>query len=642
MKRLSLAFLVLVSSLGGAQSLPLLTRTTSTTGLNDSALTLISDSAQRTRAATVLQYRKALSVHAFDSLLTTKLNLTGGTVTGAPTWSSLQTFAAGQRVDSATGAARSQILTTARTINGTSFDGSGNITVTAAAGTLTGATLAAGVTSSSLTSFGANARTDSSTGAARASALVGSPAITVSSCTGCGGTPQDSIRLKNGAAATPSLMFANSLTSGLYRFGADSIGFANAGVGSWMVSGGATAKLTGGAGNGTVLCGTGNSRTCTFQSTTSAGTAKNTLVLGADTSVTALGQLRLIKSASTCNDVDSVNASIKFTPSAGRKDTNICYTSNGNSFVFVENDVQALTIDGTSGVTLQTAGQQFTGPSTSTVTSPVFRTGASETQTGFYRFAANKIGVTLGGAHALQISGNASVAITGGAGSMTLASGTGNSRRLSLQTTTSAGAQTEAVHFNELQQSLFADGAAATPGIGWASDTLLGLSRVGTAGASDTIRVSANGVAQMKIAPAGVLLLPNLPSEGSTKNAVCWDGTTFNVTQNAAATCTVSSRRFKENITPLSVDDAWGIASRLTLSQYRYKATGVRAIGVIAEDAYNVDTRLATRDHDGKGQINATNYEELGALWLPIVQRQQQQIDSLRKQVADLAKRVRP
>ena len=45
-------------------------------------------------------------------------------------------------------------LATARTINGTSFDGSANITVTAAAGTLTGATLASGVTASSLTSVG--------------------------------------------------------------------------------------------------------------------------------------------------------------------------------------------------------------------------------------------------------------------------------------------------------------------------------------------------------------------------------------------------------------------------------------------------------------------------------------------------------
>ncbi|OGG90023.1 hypothetical protein A3G12_01765 [Candidatus Kaiserbacteria bacterium RIFCSPLOWO2_12_FULL_54_10] len=46
------------------------------------------------------------------------------------------------------------ILQTGRTINGTNFNGSENITVTAAAGTLTGATLASGVTASSLTSVG--------------------------------------------------------------------------------------------------------------------------------------------------------------------------------------------------------------------------------------------------------------------------------------------------------------------------------------------------------------------------------------------------------------------------------------------------------------------------------------------------------
>lgn len=51
-------------------------------------------------------------------------------------------------------AATATALATARTINGTSFNGTANITVAAAAGTLTGATLAAGVTASSLTSVG--------------------------------------------------------------------------------------------------------------------------------------------------------------------------------------------------------------------------------------------------------------------------------------------------------------------------------------------------------------------------------------------------------------------------------------------------------------------------------------------------------
>jgi hypothetical protein len=51
-------------------------------------------------------------------------------------------------------AATATSLQTARTINGVSFNGTGNITVTAAAGTLSGSTLASGVTASSLTSIG--------------------------------------------------------------------------------------------------------------------------------------------------------------------------------------------------------------------------------------------------------------------------------------------------------------------------------------------------------------------------------------------------------------------------------------------------------------------------------------------------------
>ena len=57
-------------------------------------------------------------------------------------------------VSIAANATTATTLATARTINGVSFNGSADITVTAAAGTLSGATLASGVTASSLTSVG--------------------------------------------------------------------------------------------------------------------------------------------------------------------------------------------------------------------------------------------------------------------------------------------------------------------------------------------------------------------------------------------------------------------------------------------------------------------------------------------------------
>lgn len=67
--------------------------------------------------------------------------------------SSLQSQIDG-KLASGANAATASALQTARTINGTSFNGTANITVTAAAGTLTGTTLNASVTGSSLTGVG--------------------------------------------------------------------------------------------------------------------------------------------------------------------------------------------------------------------------------------------------------------------------------------------------------------------------------------------------------------------------------------------------------------------------------------------------------------------------------------------------------
>ena len=88
---------------------------------------------------------KAVFKDASDNINGTFVGNITGNVTGNTSGSS----------GSTTGnAATATALETAREINGTSFDGTGNITVTAAAGTLTGSTLNSGVTASSLTSIG--------------------------------------------------------------------------------------------------------------------------------------------------------------------------------------------------------------------------------------------------------------------------------------------------------------------------------------------------------------------------------------------------------------------------------------------------------------------------------------------------------
>jgi hypothetical protein len=89
-------------------------------------------------------------------------NLTFNSSSGALTATSFVGALTGNVTGNASGssgsctgnAATATALATARAINGVNFDGSAAITVTAAAGTLSGATLASGVTASSLTSLG--------------------------------------------------------------------------------------------------------------------------------------------------------------------------------------------------------------------------------------------------------------------------------------------------------------------------------------------------------------------------------------------------------------------------------------------------------------------------------------------------------
>ena len=76
----------------------------------------------------------------FNRLDSSSVTVSGSTLTGSLTGN----------------ASTATKLATTKNINGVAFDGSADITVTTAAGTLTGATLASNVTASSLTTFGAN------------------------------------------------------------------------------------------------------------------------------------------------------------------------------------------------------------------------------------------------------------------------------------------------------------------------------------------------------------------------------------------------------------------------------------------------------------------------------------------------------
>ena len=78
----------------------------------------------------------------------------GVVTTGSQTFAGTKTFNSTITGSISGNAGTATTLATARNINGVSFNGSADITVTAAAGTLTGSTLNSGVTASSLTSVG--------------------------------------------------------------------------------------------------------------------------------------------------------------------------------------------------------------------------------------------------------------------------------------------------------------------------------------------------------------------------------------------------------------------------------------------------------------------------------------------------------
>ena len=159
-------------------------------------------------------------------------------------------------------------LQTARAINGTNFDGSAAITVEAAAGTLTGATLASNVLASSLTSVGTLASvaitggtingatvgaTTPATGAFTSlSSTVGANFATSSGNVGIGTTAPNRLLTVAGATGLglgSELLTNNTFTSNITPWSSSSYGGGTTSGGSWNAGGWADFAWTVGGSN---------------------------------------------------------------------------------------------------------------------------------------------------------------------------------------------------------------------------------------------------------------------------------------------------------------------------------------------------------------------------------------------------------
>lgn len=742
MKRLLLALLAPLAL--GAQQPGQLQRTS---GVADSTLFVCSDSTKaNTKACKFSLIQARLSFRAWDSLVTANLRLTNA-VNGSATWASTQTFAAAQRVDSATGAAR-------------------------------------------------------------ASALVGSPAITVSSCTGCTPAVVDSatgaVRAQtlttsrtlwgqsfNGSAnitAAPTFGAGATVSNGqtLTLTGATLTGLTAASVGSGTFPSGtysftgATA-LTGGAGNTTLTCGTGNSRTCTFQSTTSAGTAKNVLVLGADSSTTTLGKIlagdslvllgtsasivggsagldiRASRASSATKSVniyatgssfqqsmltigpsaatDSFQVTIQPRGSVKRPSLSwgtcaqcglyqnttanqVSMATNGTDALRWNEVQQSLHASGSTArpsisfISDSTTGFKFNSPNGVMVVGAALdrwlfnnagtlvsqNSGAIQsdngnaagpgyaftgsTNSGMYLIdngSADTLAFATNGGKSLMVTGGTSPKLIGTSGLTLYARGASQDLTFSVSTSANNESAVARIRMGGTSNAQLAsnfNGLSNAPFYTFTGDTSSGIWYRGNGAGSDTIKISTSGAESFGVrggatptwyggagnltflAGTGASRTMTLQSSNSssaatsflvgsgdtvkfsghaiatgftaaagTPGSICYNTATSEITKNAATSCVVSSRRFKENIEPLS--SSWAREAVLLLQpvQYNYKVGKTRAIGLIAEDVEKIDRRLVA--YNDQKQPNSVNYEQITILLLAEVQAQRKTIDSL-------------
>jgi hypothetical protein len=106
---------------------------------------------------------------------------------------------------------------------------------------------------------------------------------------------------------------------------------------------------------------------------------------------------------------------------------------------------------------------------------------------------------------------------------------------------------------------------------------------------------------------------------------------TGNLTVNGTVTATelieTSALRYKDNIE--AITDADVMVSKLQGVRYTLKDSGKEQIGFIAEDVNEIVPELVMKNEDGS--VEGINYSKMTALLVEVVNKQQAEIDELKK-----------
>jgi hypothetical protein len=105
----------------------------------------------------------------------------------------------------------------------------------------------------------------------------------------------------------------------------------------------------------------------------------------------------------------------------------------------------------------------------------------------------------------------------------------------------------------------------------------------------------------------------------------------FTGTVLAPAFVPISSRRFKEQVQPLS--DSLALVQQLEGVRFLWKDSGRPAVGLIAEDVAPVLPEVVERDASD-GQLAGVNYSALVAVLVEAIKEQQQQLDAQEAEIA--------